>query len=359
RLFIRPVFFPRNISISRFLVVLVGAWFVACCLFMSKIIQFADNGGLKMLYDNRMYPQAVAVNRKLFVVWREYQLGHPYIVTYDLEKQTLSEPKNLISGYEGEIDKRRYRNDHHFAPVIWSDTSGYLHVLHGCHLTKGIHLISEFPGSARSWVRGPDVGTSISYPKIHRINRGRTLLYSRYQGHLGYWQYQISGDGGRTWSDGQPVVDLNAEPQDGRYASHAGSYNTTAISSDGNILHVAFIWKVEDPLHNSRYGKILHDYLQRYNVYYLYVDLSTGHGFNIKGEPVELPLTKHWCPVKERIMFFRLLILSNLCNYFCVSDLSFAWLFSSLKLLSPNEFWQNCFLSNLGIDSSSAIPPLR
>ena len=29
-------------------------------------------------------------------------------------------------------------------------------------------------------------------------------------------------------------------------ASHAGSYHTTQVSTDGKTLHVAFIWKMEE-----------------------------------------------------------------------------------------------------------------
>ena len=55
---------------------------------------------------------------------------------------------------------------------------------------------------------------------------------------------------------------------------------------------MAFIWKVEDPLHNKRYDAFLNDHLQRYNLYYLYVDLPTGRGYNIDGEEIELPVRK-------------------------------------------------------------------
>ena len=259
----------------------------------AKVVSFADNGGLKMFYDNRMYPQAVALGNEVHIVWRGYEKGYPHLITYDLQNGKFSEPRDLMIGYEDQINQRRYRSDHHYAPVIWSDKNGHLHVLHGCHRTSGIHLISRNPRSADAWVRGPDIADSISYPQVHRIYQDRTLMYSRWSGHLGHWQYHISADGGRTWEQSpRAVIDLNGEPQDGIHASHSGSYNTTVISADGKRLHVAFIWKVEDPLYNKRYGRILHDHTQRYNLYYLAVDLPSGRGYNIAGREVDLPLRK-------------------------------------------------------------------
>jgi len=257
-----------------------------------SIIPFADNGGLKMLYDNRQYPHAVALDGKMHVVWRGMD-GLPYCSYFDLQTRAFSKPVLLTEGYEDEIDARKYERDHHFAPVIWSDQEGYLHTLFGCHRTTGIHLVSEEPGDSTRWRRGIDFSESISYPKIHRIYNNKTLVYTRYSGHLGFWQYHVSNDGGNTWQGGgRPVVNLGAEPQDGLHAAFSGSYNTTAVSEDGARLHVAFIWKVEDPLYNQRYDAFLNDHLQRYNLYYLYIDLPTGRGYNIDGEEIELPVRK-------------------------------------------------------------------
>jgi hypothetical protein len=110
---------------------------------------------------------------------------------------------------------------------------------------------------------------------------------------LGDWRYRISDDGGRSWPNPpRSVVDLDAQPQDADHSACAGSYNTTAVSADGNRLHVAFIWKVEEPVFNRRYNCFLGDHTQRYNLYYLVVDLLSGSAFDIHGRKVALPLRK-------------------------------------------------------------------
>jgi len=255
-------------------------------------VPFATGGGLKMLYDNRMYPQAIEHQGKVHIVWRGIE-GYPYLVRYDREQRTFSESTMLLEAMLDQVDQEKYRGDHHFAPVIWLDESEHWHVVFGCHNSPGVQLISASPRETSAWVEGPSVSDSASYPKIHRVGDSRTLVYFRHTGHLGAWQYRLSSDGGRQW-DGEPftVVDMNAEPQDGFLASHAGSYNTTRVSADGKRLHVAFIWKVEEPVFNRRYGRMLDDHTQRYNLYYFYFDLASRRAFNIDGVEVALPLRK-------------------------------------------------------------------
>jgi len=199
----------------------------------------------------------------------------------------------LLTGMEDLINARKYARDHHYSPVIWADSKGYLHTLSGCHGSSGFHLISARPRDITRWRRCSDISESLSYPKVHRIYDDKTLVYFRDQGHLGSWTYRISSDGGITWTGpADPVVDLDAEPQDGLLASHAGSYHTTAVSKDGRTLHVAFIWKVEEPVLNTRYNRILPDHTQRYNLYYLKVDLVSGKSFNCERDLLPAPVNK-------------------------------------------------------------------
>ncbi len=40
------------------------------CACFARAVPFADNGTLKMLYDNRMHPQALEHNGSVYIVWR-------------------------------------------------------------------------------------------------------------------------------------------------------------------------------------------------------------------------------------------------------------------------------------------------
>ncbi len=259
---------------------------------------FAFNGGLKMFYDNRSYPQAIQTGDQIYIVWRAKD-GMPHITVYDEDSGSFAEPVMVLTGLEDSIDKNKYRKDHHFAPIIWIDKDDYIHVMCGWHGYRpkrppsGIHLVSENPGEIESWKPSAIPDKSMSYPQGHRIYDDQNLLYYRHDGHLGYWTYLITAEGGKNWVKPEaPVIDMNGEPQDGAHASHAGSYNTTRISKDGKTLHVAFIWKVEDAVLNTRYDAYLHDFTQRYNLYYARVDLPSGNIYNCHGKQLARPVTK-------------------------------------------------------------------
>lgn len=270
----------------------VVALLAFACIGLAQPVPFAANGGLKMLYDNRMYPQAVEHDGLTYMVWRNAE-GLPYIRSYDNASKKLSAPHMLLTGRLDRVDVDEYRRDHHFAPVVWVDGRGRLHTLFGCHRTPGMHLIAKTPGDITAWALGSRIFETLSYPKVHQVYGGKTLIYFRHYGHLGSWKYRISEDDGESWS-GPPVslIDMNAHPQDGFMAAHAGSYNTSRVSRDGKTLHVAFIWKMEEAHPNARYGKVLHDHRRRYNLYYLKVDLPTGRVFNIAGKALESPINK-------------------------------------------------------------------
>lgn len=271
---------------SRLLVGLV----VACAGLFGEPVRFADDGALKMLYDNRMYPQAVEARGQVFVVWRGDR-GLPWIRAYDLAKRAFGPPRMLLDGMGLEVDTERFERDQHFAPVVWAEPDGELHVAFGFHRTPGFHLATDKPGDISRWKRLPAVSDSVSYPQVHRIAGGRTLVYFRESGHLGFWTYRVSADSGRTWvAPSSPVIDMDAPPRESPLAVHAGSYQTTRVSADGRTLHIAFIWKVEEPIKSKRYDGVLHDYTRRHNLYYVRADLETGRVFNAQGKELARPV---------------------------------------------------------------------
>lgn len=85
---------------------------------VSRAVPFAGDGPLKMLYDNRMHPQALEFEGQVYLVWRGDK-GLPHIRTYDVAGRTFSEPSMVLEGFEDRLSLKRYARDHHFSPVIW------------------------------------------------------------------------------------------------------------------------------------------------------------------------------------------------------------------------------------------------
>ena len=173
---------------------------------------FARHGTEKMVYDLRMGPQALWHEDTIHIVYQstggeDAELrGHPYAIAYEVSARRWSAPVRLgaVRGY-----------DHHFAPILWRDAGGHLHVLYHCHGTDGgVHLVSARPDSIASWHPGPEIAPSISYPRAFPLGDGRLLLYFRTFGHMGNWGYQTSADGGYTWTrPDRPLVDFDQNPQ--------------------------------------------------------------------------------------------------------------------------------------------------
>lgn len=279
---------------------LAATLLAACPLLLAGTVQFADDGALKMLYDNRMYPQAVESSGQVYIVWRGDK-GLPWIRAYGLQSRRFSVPRMLLEGLDARINAERFVRDQHFAPVVWAESDGRLHVAFGFHRTPGFHLATTRPGDIRSWEILSEISHSVSYPQVHRIAGGRTLIYFRESGHLGFWTYRISADAGRTWQQPEsPVIDMDAPPHESPLAAHAGSYQTTRMSPDGRTLHIAFIWKVEDPVRSERYGGVLHDYTRRHNLYYVRADLETGKVFSAAGK--ELPRPVNFAVAQQECM---------------------------------------------------------
>jgi hypothetical protein len=209
----------------------------------------------------------------------------PMIISYDPAGRSFSQAAPL-----GPAD-----DDHHYAPVIWSDTDGYIHVLYGCHKTPGTHLVSKRPGAIgrnrAEWDVGPQIAPGISYPTFHRVLHDKVLMYYRNAGHIGSWTYRISGDNGKTWAGpGRDVIDLDSK---GRF--EWSSYQTCLPGPDGRYLHVAFVAYDDnrqdetERYYNPRYNTTVGDGW-KYNLYYVQIDLETGVVSNYKGVALQTPV---------------------------------------------------------------------
>jgi hypothetical protein len=108
-----------------------------------SLLEFGSNGKRNMLYDARQRPQSVLLHGRLYIVYNGDASAtkngkgnaYPMFISYDPQSRKFSEPVRI--GPKS--------TDHHYSPIIWADEADYLHVLHGCHLTPGSHLISSKP----------------------------------------------------------------------------------------------------------------------------------------------------------------------------------------------------------------------
>ncbi|MCH8119264.1 MAG: BNR-4 repeat-containing protein [Planctomycetes bacterium] len=259
-----------------------------------EAVVFGEGGQLNMLYDRRQRPQAVYLEDKVHIVFAGRKTAapagekistEPMVITYDPVSREFTEAVTLGKG----------AGDHHYTPIIWADEDDYLHILFGCHKKPGTHLISKERGSfgsgLDSWVVGPEIAPSMSYPTIFRIYDDKELIYYRTVGHSSSWTYRISADNGRSWAGPERDVtdmDIKAWPE-------WSSYQTKLPSRDGRTLYVAFMTyddvKSNDPkrLYNPRYDQVVGNNW-KYNLYLIKIDLRTHEVTNFEGDAMETPI---------------------------------------------------------------------
>ena len=248
---------------------------------------FARYGTEKMVYDVRMGPQALWHEDTVYLVYHSTGdaaaelLGHPYARAYEVSRRRWSEPVRLgsVRGY-----------DHHFAPIIWRDPGGHLHVLYHCHgADGGVHLVSERPDSITGWRPAPAIAPSISYPRAFPLGGGRLLLYFRTFGHMGNWGYQLSNDGGYTWTrPAAPLVDFDQNPQT-NLDTWACTYHSACLSRDRAWLHLGFNYMDERASPNPVYPP---PWNNRYHLYYARLEIATGELYAPGGSRLPRPLTR-------------------------------------------------------------------
>ena len=245
---------------------------------------FAEFGGEKMIYDARMGPAAVDDGQRVVIVYQGGEgqaVGQPHVTAYDRDKATWSTPMQL-----GEVSRR----NHHFMPIIWQDDALYWHVLYHCHFSPGVHLVGRSPHALDAWHSAEPIGPSISYPSIHRLGDGRRLLVYRVEGHLGYWVYRLSDDGGRSWAPERLLLDFDHDAQDGA-DRWAGSYLLPHLSRDGQSVHIGFCYWDERNGCHPRY-RFKRDLLTRYHLYYLKLNPDTGELATIHGQGLDAPVNR-------------------------------------------------------------------
>ncbi len=256
---------------------------------MRNVEPFALYGAEKMFYDVRMGPQIIEKDGIIYIAYQANDkeiYADPYILTYDTKTGVFSQPCKIG-------DAERYAFDHHLCPVIWIDKEGFIHALYNCHGEQGSHSVSVRPLDVTQWRDAEVVAPSISYPHIFMRPNGDVVLYFRALGHMGYWCYCVSNDGGYSWTKPIKLVDFDQNPENDA-DSWAGSYHSAQLSPDGSTLHIGFtyfdergIWKQIHPLYKRKTSVN-----SRYNLYYISVDMNSGVVKNLNGDVMSVPFNK-------------------------------------------------------------------
>jgi len=223
---------------------------------------YYTNDSLKMAQYPGCYPAAWYYNNRTYVVYHgpngaDANAGDPYIRYYDHENSTWSD---IVK-----VGDTPLTEDDHGAPCLFINNTGHIHVFFGSHNSVVKHSVSTNPEDITAWtvLSDPFDGT---YPHIS-YDSDNNVVHAYLRGHVdsnNYLFYYNSSDGGNTWSDPQHLIHIDYIYP---YMEGAGGLDPY----DNQILHIGWCE------YNSSYGG------QNQNVYYLYLNVTTGIIYNVTG----------------------------------------------------------------------------
>lgn len=266
----------------------------------SLVDYFADNG----------FGNAVAVVQHPAGIYHEgvtyvcYQgpLEDPYVAAYDHETSKWVGPYRAGVSEMGKDPSRKNRIDNHGKPSMLIDDAGYIHIAFGGHggmprhgenalgnhhYGKNAHVVSKKPLDISDWEPLDNIPPFGTYNQFIKMDNGDIYLFYRHGAHRSNWVYQKSVDNGRTFD--RPVSFLKHKRRTDQAAED--SWYPWITRGNGNELIVAFDYHLcsdSSKENNNGLGHIA----ERYNVYYMVFDTETGEWRNVKGDLLNVPVTK-------------------------------------------------------------------
>ena len=229
---------------------------------------FTDKAIANSLGSSIIYPRFLydSISNKTYFVFQGYDHGYytsldPAIMSYDHSSKELSGPvfigKNPLSN-----------KDAHGDPAILLDDEGHFHVFYGSHTSEQQYAYSTNPRDINSWEDRTGRLDSIStYPVIFQVDDGSLFLFNRY-GWDSYGYYK-STDRGKNWNGRNIILNF-----DGNYHQAYGDTVYTK-QNDTERIHRSFCWRTD----TGNFGGG-----NRFDVYYMYLDVATEKIYNINDE---------------------------------------------------------------------------
>jgi hypothetical protein len=218
----------------------------------SAALGFADNGIDYPFHTVSISPPAyryVGTHDRTYIVWQGP--GHdPYITYKDHGTGTWATPV--------QVGTNPLTNDHHGAPAVIVDNSGYIHVFYGNHNGAFEYAKSTNPEDISVWTAQTDVGSGHSYANLVKISDGTLYLFCRGSGATSYVY--------RTSADGFAAVTTFVGFEAG-YTPYTGQF---VYDGANDRVHFSFY------IYSASAVK-------RLNIYHAYLNLSDGHVYSMAG----------------------------------------------------------------------------
>ncbi len=223
----------------------------------------------------------------------------PYVAAYDHKKDQWTGPYKAGTNLLGQWLPDKI--DSHGKPSLVVDREGYIHLAFGGHggtadfgentlgnynSGKQIHVKSKNPLDISSWEVVDNITPFGTYSQFLKMDNGDIYLFYRHGAHRSNWVYQVSKDNCRTFSP--KVSFLKAKPTAATEdcSDVWDSWYPHIRRGKGNEIIMTYNYHICKNM-KPHYG-------ERNHCYYMTFDTKKKKWYNVKGERLQLPITKEY-----------------------------------------------------------------
>ena len=237
------------------------------------------------------------VGNKVYITYQGH-LTDPYVASYDLTSNQWDGP---YKAGHSTLSKGERKIDSHGRPIIEVDSQGYIHIVfggHGGEREDGLnplsidtphaggrmkHVVSEKPYDLSQFVEKNDISPFASYTRSYKMANGDIYFFTRAGTHKSPWVYYKMHNGSQTF---EPPVIVTWPTPDKNDPIKVDTHYITPVKVSDTEIAITSLW------HACNF-KEEHDktHYNRLNAYYMKLDTINDTFYNIKNEPLTLPLT--------------------------------------------------------------------
>ncbi|WP_448245571.1 BNR-4 repeat-containing protein [Thalassotalea agariperforans] len=237
------------------------------------------------------------VGNKVYITYQGH-LTDPYVASYDLTSNQWNGP---YKAGHSTLSKGDRKIDSHGRPIIEVDSQGYIHIVfggHGGEREDGLnplsidtphaggrmkHVVSTKPYDLSQFVEKNDISPFASYTRSYKMANGDIYFFTRAGTHKSPWVYYKMHNGSQTF---EPPVVVTWPTPDKNDPIKVDTHYITPLKVSDTEIAITSLW------HACNF-KEEHDktHYNRLNAYYMKLDTTNDTFYNIKNEPLTLPLT--------------------------------------------------------------------
>lgn len=259
----------------------------------AQVSYFANNG-----FGNAIVGYAGEYYKGVTYVTYQGEKEDPYVAAYNHKTKKWIGPFKAGTSLLGKKPGKKI--DNHGKPTLVVDGDGYIHVVFGghggtkdlgenklgnYHAGKQMHVVSKKPMDISSWEVVDNITPFGTYSQFLKMDNGDIYLFYRHGAHRSNWVYQISKDNCRTFAPLVSIVKTKKIEGTKENPVIMDSWYLSFGHGKGNDIIAAYNYHLcKGPHHDG----------ERHNSYYMRFDTDNKQWLNVKGEKLQLPITKEY-----------------------------------------------------------------